>query len=293
MKGLLNFSVAIALLSLLSLTACRKNYAPPTPDEGGKFRLAKVFKNGILYREYEYSDTGRLLRTSFEPGRSTAETAEFTYDNQGRIIAARKEHPFTGIYILSEVVYNSNSDLERRTEKVYRSNNNQLLGEYQSDITYAPIENIGKRVTIVTRLLPSGPVTSKEIYSYYTSKAYPRILGSLKSLQQINSSDSAIYEYTYTKDNYDYHTPPVSAQNPYQYANTYGYELVRPSVYVASKMSDTYYRSSILLFGGFRLYDYAKINLENLIEECKEVIFWPNQDDERITWKYEYITVKK
>jgi hypothetical protein len=292
MKVLLNFFAALVLLSSFGLTACRKTYAPPTPEEGGKFRLAKVFRNDQLYRQYEYSDTGRLLRTSFEPGRSTAETAEFTYDNTGRIVSARKEHPFSGIYILSEVFYNSDNDLERRTEKVFRTSNNELLGQYQTDIAYASIPNIGRRVTVVTRLLPSGPLTSREIYSYYFSNDYPKLQGSLKSLQKANFSDSAVFNYVFQSGAYTEDTPPVNAQNPYQYANTYGYELVKPSVHVPSHLLDDYYRNGSILYGGTTYYSYTKINLDNLIEQSTEVIDLPNREREVVNWKYEYIKVK-
>jgi hypothetical protein len=66
-----------------------------------------------------------------------------------------------------------------------------------------------------------------------------------------------LYVYDYYRDNAfpgaDYRSP-VDTLNPYQYANTYGYDLVRPSPHVPSKMSESYYRSGAFLTGGFRQY---------------------------------------
>lgn len=171
-------------MSAILLPACRKQYAPPLPEEGGKVRLSEVYKNGQLYRHYEYNDAGRLLRIIVAPGFSTEETAEFTYDNQGRISALLKNHPFSGIYLLSTLVYNSSGDLERQTEKVFRNGANQLLGEYQTNLSYAPVENIGKRITAITGLLPSGPVTGKEIYTIYSSRNYPKFMAASRACKR-------------------------------------------------------------------------------------------------------------
>jgi len=284
-------SIGIVFLFLLILTGCKKQ-SPPSPADGGKTRLSKVFLNGKLVSEYVYNETGRLRQVIFFNGFDSTKTSsvDFEYDEKDRI----KVYRGSLLNVLNskrkvEIIYNGLGEIEKEIYKDTITNtNNNIYVEDHYDLTYESVPN-GRREITVLKTSPGFPnrVLEKTVYSVHNSGPLFGNIAEVHEYENATPSSPGMIRYSrYYRYSTDSPTnADINAANPYTYAATYGWGIIKrsPNVPITEILVDrasngeTYYTTHRYM-----------LDANNLIIEDKE----HEQYGSDPIWTYHYIEVR-